>query len=65
MGVVKCYCLVGKNNLPHCPLATNPKELETTFNHFVRGEEIIQVDIDDRFVCEEERKAMCESCPFK
>ena len=65
MGIVKCYCLRDKERGVHCPLTTDARKLEHTFNYFVRGEEIVQVDIDDSFVCEAERKAMCDRCPFK
>ena len=64
MGVIKCYCLRTKEGKLHCPLATNAKELEHTFNHFVRGDDIVQVDIDENFVCQEERQVMCGDCPF-
>lgn len=41
------------------------EDLERTFNYKVRGEEITEVEIDDAFVCEEERKDHCKNCPFK
>ena len=49
----------------HCPLTTEREGLERTFNYQVRGEEIIEVEIDDTFVCKEERKDYCKDCPFK
>lgn len=65
MGTVKCYCLKDKKRGLHCPLTTDARDLERTFNFFVRDEEIVQVDIDDSFVCEEmPRRAMCGGCPF-
>ena len=48
-----------------CPLTTDRSDLEKTFNYQVRGEEIIEVEIDDTFVCKEERKPHCKNCPFK
>lgn len=64
MGYVKCFCLVGQNGM-HCPLSTDKKDLERTFNYQVRGENIIEIEIQDNFVCKEERKDMCKYCPFK
>lgn len=49
----------------HCPLTTNREDLEKTFNYQVRGEEIMEVEIDSAFVCEEERINSCINCPFK
>ena len=63
-GVVRCYCL-SRNGKMHCPLTTERKDLEQTFNYRVQGEEIIWVDIDKKFVCPEERKPHCKNCPFK
>lgn len=60
----KCYCLKGRNGL-HCPLTTNREDLEKTFNFQVRGEEILMVEIDAEFVCQDERTASCVNCPFK
>lgn len=66
MGTVKCYCLkVRRSGNLICPLTTERKDLEHTFNHVVQGDEIMEVEIDDRFVCKEERKPSCENCPFK
>jgi hypothetical protein len=48
-----------------CPLTTDRRDLERTFNYQVRGEEIIEVDIDNAFVCKEERTDRCKNCPFK
>ena len=64
MSTTKCYCL-SKNGNMHCPLTTDKSELERTFNYQVRGEAIQEVEIDNKFVCEEERKPYCKSCPFK
>ena len=49
----------------HCPLTTERRDLEQTFNYQVRGEEILQVEIDKKFVCKDERKDYCKNCPFK
>lgn len=62
---VKCYCLQTREGYMHCPLTTERKDLERTFNYQVRGEEIIEVTIDSSFVCSEERKPDCINCPFK
>lgn len=48
-----------------CPLTTDRRELEHTFNYEVRGDEIVEVEIDDTFVCDEKRTDRCKSCPFK
>lgn len=64
MGTIKCYCLSNRGKM-HCPLTTEREDLERTFNYQVRGEEILSVEIDDAFVCEEERKDRCKNCPFK
>ena len=60
----KCYCLRTKDGGLHCPLSTDRSLLERTFNAFVRGEEIVDVEIDNSFVCNKERKSYCENCPF-
>ena len=66
MGTVKCYCLkVRRTGNLICPLTTNPHDLEHTFNYMVQGDEIVTVEIDDKFVCKEERKPSCKNCPFK
>lgn len=66
MGTVKCYCLkVHRSGNLICPLTTERKDLEHTFNYVVHGDEIMEVEIDDRFVCKEERKPSCKNCPFK
>ena len=49
----------------HCPLTTKREDLEKTFNYQVRGEEIIEVEIDNLFVCQDEQTASCINCPFK
>ena len=64
MSTIRCYCLSDKGKM-HCPLSTDRSSLECTFNHQVRGEEILEVEIDDAFVCEKKRDKMCENCPFK
>ena len=64
MGTIKCLCLSNKGKL-HCPLTTERKDLEHTFNYQVRDEQIVEVEIDDSFVCKDERTKMCENCPFK
>ena len=61
--VIRCYCL-SKNGKMHCPLTQDRAELERTFNYQVRGEDIVWVDIDVNFVCHDERKEYCKSCPF-
>ena len=61
---IKCFCLSNKGKM-HCPLTTDRKDLERTFNVQVRGEEIIEVEIDKYFVCKDERKDYCKNCPFK
>ena len=63
--VVRCYCLQTREGKMHCPLTTDEKDLENTFNYRVRGEKIIWVDIDKYFVCNDERKDYCKNCPFK
>lgn len=65
MGTVKAFCLRTRQGKMICPLTTERSDLEKTFNYQVRGEEIIEVEIDDTYVCKEERKAHCENCPFK
>ena len=64
MGTIKCYCLSNRGKL-HCPLTTVRRDLENTFNYQVRGEDIVVVEIDDAFVCTDERNRRCENCPFK
>lgn len=64
MSTTKCYCLKGRNGM-HCPLTTKREDLEKTFNYQVRGEEIIEVEIDNLFVCQDEQTASCINCPFK
>ena len=61
--VTRCYCYF-KNNKPHCPLAGNEKDLQDLhlFNDFI--EPVGWVDIDNSFVCKEERKEHCKHCPF-
>ena len=49
----------------HCPLTTERRDLERTFNYQVRGEQIVEVEVDEEFVCEEVRKKRCDNCPFK
>lgn len=61
---VFCYCLSNNGHM-HCPLSTDRSQLERTFNYQVRGEAIVEVEIDQSFVCDKERKASCENCPFK
>lgn len=63
-GATECYCLLNHGKL-HCPLTTDRSDLEGTFNYRVRGEEIIRVEIDNNFVCQEERNDNCKNCPFK
>lgn len=62
---VSCYCLSSKNGNLHCPLSTDKRSLELTFNYQVRGESIVAVEIDPSFVCDDERKPYCKNCPFK
>ena len=62
---IKCYCLEGRNGNLHCPLSTDVRSLELTFNVSVRGEGIREVEIDKAFVCKDERKSYCNNCPFK
>lgn len=64
MGTIKCYCLKSRKNGLHCPLTTEVRDLELTFNYQVRQEEIVEVEIDDSFVCKDERTKMCKNCPF-
>lgn len=64
MSTTKCYCLSFRGNL-HCPLTTDKSELERMFNYQVRGEAIQEVEVDNEFVCTNERKSYCKSCPFK
>lgn len=64
MATIKCYCLSNKGNL-HCPLTTEPDDLRHTFNFFVHDEMIVEVEVDDAFKCDEERKPSCKNCPFK
>lgn len=59
---VRCWCF-SKNGNPHCPLTTNQDDLKHYFNYFM--EDIVWVDIDKAFVCDEERTKHCEHCPFK
>lgn len=59
---IKCYCF-SKHGNPHCPLAKHPDDLKKYFNYFT--EEIIWVEIDTAFVCDEERTKQCNDCPFK
>lgn len=63
MTIIKCYCLKGRSGM-HCPLTTNREDLEKTFNYQVRGEEIIEVEIDDSFDCQDEQTSSCINCPF-
>lgn len=63
MGTIKCYCLSNRGNL-HCPLTTEPADLEKTFNYRVLDEDIVSVEIDDAFVCTNERNHSCAKCPF-
>lgn len=64
--VIKCYCLkVRQTGNMICPLTTDIRDLKTTFNYQVRGDEIIEVGIDKSFVCTDERKPHCKNCPFK
>ena len=62
--VVSCYCLRNEKGNLHCPLSTDKQFLERTFNVFVRGEEIVRVDIDKAFRCDEKRSPSCKNCPF-
>lgn len=62
--VVKCYCLMSLNGNLHCPLSTDVKYLENTFNTKI-GEIVVNVEINNAFVCYEERKESCKYCPFK
>ena len=62
--LVKCYCLEGSKGY-HCPLTTDRRDLELTWNYKVRGEAICEVEIDPAFVCGEERSTSCVHCPFK
>ena len=64
-GTTKCFCLRTLQGKMICPLTTDRKDLEQTFNYQVRGDEIIEVEIDNGFVCHEERKNYCKNCPFK
>jgi len=65
MSTTKCFCLRTRSGMMICPLTTDRRDLERTFNYQVRGEEIIEVDIDNAFVCKEERTDRCKNCPFK
>lgn len=62
-GVVRCCCYF-RNGEPHCPLATNEKDLDSLhlFNSFI--EPVGYVDIDKAFVCHGTRKDTCKHCPF-
>lgn len=62
---IKCYCLQTRSGNMICPLTTDRSDLEKTFNYQVRGEEILEVEIDKSFVCTDERKPHCKNCPFK
>lgn len=62
---IKCYCLRTKEGKMHCPLSTDRASLRHTFNFMVRGEEIVDVEVDKAFVCKDERKSYCNNCPFK
>lgn len=62
-GTITCYCLCNNGRM-HCPLTTDPFELENTFNHRVRGEDVIWVKIDKDFVCTDKRTDSCKNCPF-
>ena len=64
MTTIVCYCLSDRGRL-HCPLTTDRSDLERTFNHQVRGEDIVRVEIDPAFVCHEARTPHCKNCPFK
>lgn len=66
MKYVKCYCLrKRKEKSMYCPLTTDVEDLKKTFNYQVRGDEIVEVEIEETFVCYAERKEMCKNCPFK
>jgi hypothetical protein len=62
-GCIRCYCLSNNGKL-HCPLTTEREDLERTFNYQVRGEDIVWVDIDEKFVCTDKRTDSCKNCPF-
>lgn len=62
--VVKCYCIMEFNGNLHCPLSTDVKYLENTFNTLIGGV-VVNVEINKAFVCQEERKESCKYCPFK
>lgn len=62
---VKCYCLQTRQGNMHCPLTTERRDLERTFNYQVCGEQIVEVEVDEDFVCEEVRTERCDNCPFK
>lgn len=59
--VVRCWCFA-KNGEPHCQLITDEQDLKKYFNYFT--EDIIWVDVDKKFVCNETRKEHCKHCPF-
>ena len=65
MSTKRCYCLRTRNGNMICPLTTERRDLEKTFNYQVRGDEIIEVEVDNDFVCNEERTDRCKNCPFK
>ena len=61
---ISCYCLSNHGKM-HCPLTTERKDLENTFNYRLHDEEILEVEIDKSFVCEDKRTSSCKNCPFK
>ena len=61
---IKVYCLSNRGDL-HCPLSTDRRFLELTFNHQVRGEDIVELGIDPDFRCDMERRETCKNCPFR
>ena len=68
MDYTKVYALSTTNgaNGAHCPLVSldHKDELEHTFNYQVRGEQIVELEISNAFVCEKKGQQMCEFCPF-
>lgn len=61
---MKGYCLKSNDGL-HCPVVGMHEfdKLANTFNHKVRGELIVEVDIDDSFKCNGGHK-VCKDCIF-
>ena len=59
---IKVYCF-SKHGEPHCPLVTRESDLRNYFNYFT--EDIIWMEIDKSFVCEDERTRHCKNCPFR